>query len=344
MKAKFAVITDLHVDIMHDGAARMQAFCEAAVRENVDFLIHLGDIQYPEVAFLRENAPQSIEKRVGRGWFVCDRDDEKLAVRKLLQDTGLKLYGVLGNHDMDSCDKATACRYWEMPGNYYAFVEGGIRFFALDTNHIRTQEGIGDFDHCNYRDVPGEDVCFLTEKQLLWLEEEIMASEQPCVLLSHAALGDDLLCPHDRRQLWEMLARVNQDKRRVILALNGHNHVDGMSVRCGVPFISINSASNIWIGHEFDVVRYSETISRNYPHMMGCAPYRDALFAIFEINDEKIVMQGRETGFVGPSPQALGFPDEMSYFAPAPIVRNRRLPIRALEGDGKTEDMMCVQE
>lgn len=337
MKTRFAVITDLHVDIMPDGAARMQAFCEAAVQEKVDFLIHLGDIQYPEIEFLRQWAPQSIERRVGRGWFVCDRDDEKVAVRELVQRTGLKMYGVLGNHDMDSCDKATACRYWNMPGSHYSFVEGGVRFFALDTNYIQTDEGMIDFDHCNYRGVPGNLVGFLTEKQLTWLETEILASDEPCVLLSHAALGDDMLCAHDRERLYAMIARVNRERRRVILALNGHNHVDGMSVRCGVPFISINSASNIWIGHQYDAVRYSETISRVYPHIKGCAPYRDALFAIFQIDDDGIVMKGRETGFVGPSPQELGFPAEKSYFPPAPIIRSRRLPLRALPGDGRVD-------
>ena len=54
MNVHFAVITDLHVDIMHDGVARMQAFCEAAVAEHVDFLLHLGDMQYPEADFLRQ--------------------------------------------------------------------------------------------------------------------------------------------------------------------------------------------------------------------------------------------------------------------------------------------------
>ena len=335
MKVKFAVITDLHVDIMPDGVARMQGFCEAALREKVDFLMHLGDMQYPEVAFLEKHAPESIEKRVGRGWFVCDRDDEKLAVKELIKKTGLKMYGVLGNHDMDSCDKKTACLYWGMPDKHYSFVEGGIRFIALDTNYIKTESGMIDFDHCNYRNVSGENVVFITDEQLEWLEKEIMASNEPCVLLAHAALGDDILSPHDKEKLWDLIARVNQDKRRVILSLNGHNHVDGLSIRNGVPFISINSASNIWIGHQYDAIRYSETICRHYPHLKGCAPYRDALFAIFEIDDTGIRMLGRETDFVGPTPQELGFPDEKSYFEPAPKVRNRFLPHGYMEGNGR---------
>jgi len=338
VKVKFAVITDLHVDIMPDGVARMQAFCEAAKAAGVDFLMHLGDMQYPEVAFLEQYAPESVEKRKGQAWFVCDRDDEKLAVKKLIADSGLKMYGVLGNHDMDSCDKAAACRYWDMPGNYYSFVEGGVRFIALDANYIKTDDGLVSFSHCNYRHFSSPNISFLPKEQLEWLEKEIMASEEPCVLLSHSPLGDDLLMAHNRAEVWEIIERANTDRRRVILALNGHNHIDGMSVRRGVPFISINSASNIWIGHEYDAVRYSETICRHYRHLKACAPYRDALFAIFEISDAGIVMEGRSTGFVGPSPQELGFPKEAAYFDPAPVVRSRRLPLADLPGDGRVTE------
>jgi hypothetical protein len=79
-------------------------------------------------------------------------------------------------------------------------------------------------------------------------------------------------------------------------------------VRAGVPFMSVNSASNIWIGHEFDCIRYSKTISEAYPHMTGCAPYWDALFAVVTIDDEGIHVKGRKSSFVGPTPYELGFP------------------------------------
>ena len=328
MKVKFAVMADLHVDIMPDGVARTQAFCEAAVKEKVDFMLHLGDIQYPEVAFLEKFAPESIQKREGEGWFVCDRDDEKIAVKQLLAKTNLPLYGVLGNHDMDSCSKKTACLYWGMPDTHYSFVQGGVRFVVLDTNFIRTDEGMLDFDHCNYRYYSQRETSFITQPQLEWLENEVMNSEEPCVLLSHAALGDNLMCAHDREHLWEMISRVNADKRRVILALNGHNHSDGVTERNGVPFISINSISNVWIGHEYDTVRYSETICRHYPHLKGTAPYREALYAIFEIDDDVIRMTGRESGFVGPSPRDLGLKDGIFWHEPAPVIRDRVIQLK----------------
>ena len=40
---------------------------------------------------------------------------------------------------------------------------------------------------------------------------------------------------------------------------------------------------NIWIGHKYDSVRYSETISRLYPHIKGCVPYWETLFASIKI-------------------------------------------------------------
>lgn len=43
----FAVITDLHMDIMHDGARRLKMFLKAARDANVDFFISLGDFLYP---------------------------------------------------------------------------------------------------------------------------------------------------------------------------------------------------------------------------------------------------------------------------------------------------------
>ena len=150
MKTKFLVFTDLHVDIMHDAVARIQIILDAAQKQEVDFLLHLGDIMYPEEAFVREHAPDEWQNRE-HGWFVCDRDDEKTAIRQMIEASGLTLHSVLGNHDMDSCDKRTACQYWNIPNPYYSFVEGGVRFVALDGNFIRTEDGYQDYEYCNYR-------------------------------------------------------------------------------------------------------------------------------------------------------------------------------------------------
>ena len=337
MKTKFLIFTDLHVDIMHDAVARMEIILRAAKKHNVDFLLQLGDIMYPEGSFVREHAPEDLEKR-SAGWFLCDRDDEKTAIRQMLGKCGIPLYGVLGNHDMDSCDKRVACLYWGMPGPHYSFVEGGVRFIALDSQYFKTEEGLVDFAYCNYGSVNHTSaVHYIPDDQLEWLEETVMASEEPCVLLSHAAIGDEFLHVRNNHQIWDIISRANQDKRRVIAALNGHNHVDGLSVRRGVPFVSINSASNIWIGSEYATTRYSETISRIYPSLRCTAPYFDPLYAVVTIDESGILIEGVESSFVGPSPQELGFRPDQSYHEPAPVVRSRKLPLTEIAEEGRSD-------
>lgn len=327
IKTKFLVYSDLHVDIMHDSVARMQVILEEAKRQQVEFLIHLGDIMYPDTQFLREFDDR--EERTG--WFVNERDDEKFAIRQMIKDSGLQLYGVLGNHDMDACNKRLACIYNDMPAPNYTFDRGGVRFIALDTNNYLENGAYLPFDHCNYVGKNGD---WLGEQQLDWLKTEIMKSPYPCILLSHGPLGDEKLNAKDNFRVWDIIKECNQDKRRVIFAMNGHNHIDGVAVRAGVPFMSVNSASNIWIGHEFDCIRYSKKISEIYHHMTGCAPYWDALFAVITIDETGIHVQGRKSNFVGPSPYELGFEPERFYHKIRPEVRFRDLPLEAMDAEG----------
>lgn len=329
--AKFLVYTDLHVDIMPDAVARMQVILQAAKEEGVDFLLDLGDTMYPDAGFLQEHAPESLTLREGRAWFICDRDDEKIAIQKMLAACGKRVYHVLGNHDLDSCTKQTACRYFHMPAPYYAFDEGGIRFIALDTNFIRDNGSDMDFAHCNYRGYPSEQLTWLTEAQLAFIEKSVQEFSGPCVLLSHCSLGDTRQSIHNMPQLHALIRRLNSPERRIILALNGHTHLDGVCVREGVPMMNVNSASNVWLGHKYEAVRYSETISRLYPHLKGCAPYWDALFAVMEISPDGIAVTGRSSSYVGPGPYELGFPIQERYHDRSACVKARLFPMGPME-------------
>lgn len=336
MKTTFLLFADLHVDIMHDTVARMEIILSAAHKHKVDFLLHLGDIMYPEASFVKACDPDGFARRED-SWFLCERDDEKQAIRELIAASGFRLYGVLGNHDMDSCDKSTACRYWNLPAAHYSFVEGGVRFIALDSQFIHTESGFEDFAYNNYKYYKAPALHQIPPGQLRWLEETIQSSDEPCVLLSHASLADDLLNVRNMHEIWDIISRANHEKRRVIAAFNGHNHVDGLTIRRGVPFVSINSASNIWIGMQYAATRYSETISHLYPHIRGCAPYYDPLYAVVTIDDSGILIEGTQSTFVGPSPQDLGLPSSASFHEPCACIRSRKLPLSPIEGDGRSD-------
>jgi hypothetical protein len=337
VKVKFLVFTDLHVDIMPDAVARMQVIIAAAAEHGVDFMLQLGDMMYPDAEFLAEHAPDSLKIREDKAWFVCDRDDEKITIKKMIKNSGIPLFSVLGNHDMDSCSKETACAYFDLPSAHYFFDRGGIRFIVLDTNFIRLGNKYLDFDHCNYSAYKTKDTTWLNPLQFRFLNNVVMTSPYPCILLSHSSFSDELHQVHNRDEVYALIRQVNQDKRRIVLALNGHSHVDGVSVRESVPFVDINSASNIWIGHKYDCVRYSETISRIYPHIKGTAPYWDAVFAIIEIDDTSIRILGRNSNYVGPSPYELGFRREESYHVSTPGILSRILSMAPMTDNGHPE-------
>ena len=72
---RFAIATDIHQDIMHDGHQRLQAFIDAAVQAQVDMVVQLGDFCQP-----------------------TESNRTFLAQGEALD---LPRYRVLGNHDMD---------------------------------------------------------------------------------------------------------------------------------------------------------------------------------------------------------------------------------------------------
>lgn len=89
----------------------------------MDFLLHLGDIMYPEADFLRSFAPQSAARRAG--WFQCERDDEKREIRRMIQESGLPLFRRAGQSRHGRLLEETACRYLGLPAPHYTFGRGG---------------------------------------------------------------------------------------------------------------------------------------------------------------------------------------------------------------------------
>jgi hypothetical protein len=69
--------------------------------------------------------------------------------------------------------------------------------------------------------------------------------------------------------------------------------------------------SYVWMGGDYQHVRYSEEVDEQYPYVKYTSPYADPIFANIEIDTRgTIQISGRESSWVGPDPWELGYPEE----------------------------------
>lgn len=267
---RFAIATDIHQDIMHDGPQRLQTFLDAAVQAQVDMVVQLGDFCQPT------EANRSFLAR----WEALD----------------LPRYSVLGNHDMDGgFTREDAVAYMSMPGRYYSFDQGGWHCIVLDGN--------------DPSDPPVEGYArAVAADQRAWLAADLRGTDLPVLLFIHQSLdrgdvdGDqavlDLLANHNRAV----------GRRQVVAVFSGHHHLDYAACIDDIWHVQINSMSNYWMGDPFKHIRYSEAIDAEFPYIKYTAPYRDPLYAIVCVEaDGTLEIEGVESEWVGPTPDALGY-------------------------------------
>jgi len=82
----------------------------------VKLVLHLGDIIYPY------------------GEIDAYGESRYLKFYRPLMTDGVAFKTVLGNHDVIKGHVANLLKFYKMPGRYYAFKEGNVAFFAVDTN------------------------------------------------------------------------------------------------------------------------------------------------------------------------------------------------------------------
>lgn len=274
----FGLCADVHQDVMHDASERMSVFVEAMNEREAKFIAQLGDFCIP--------------KEANRQFLDAFHSFEG------------PHYHVLGNHDTDS-DNLTKNGYtqeqtkafWGMPGNYYSFVEGGIRFIALDGN-----DRANDWD-TNYPRHVGE-------PQLQWLAAELARTDEPVVVLSHQGAehpeGMD-----NGSAVRAILENANLDAGfdRVLACFSGHHHLNYFAEVEGIPYVQVNSMSYFWVGEECQNFAYAPHIHAANPMLEFTAPYRDPLWTTVTIDPAagEIHIEGRTSVWAGASPEELGY-------------------------------------
>lgn len=257
------MITDLHHGLAPDAMPRLSAFVEAVEkRPHLDFVMQMGDFNY--------SMPSS--------------STECVALFGRLPQPKIH---VLGNHDMDKCDKATAMKFFGMPSRYGVHRFGGWRFVVLDLNHYELHGSLHAYENGNYFAARAE--CnWADPEQLAWLAEELASGSEPTILISHQPLGfaePGQAMPAEQVAVLDVVERVRHLNPRgsVRACLFGHLHVDRLERARGIPCLCVNSASYFWYE--------------------GMRPYTRPLYAFMRLSSRGLEIEGVAGAFVSPPPK-----------------------------------------
>lgn len=292
-KVRFGVCTDVHKDIMHDADERLSAFIDDAKKRDLDFVIQLGDFVRPY--------------------------DYNLEFMEIWKSYPGEKYHVIGNHEPDGgFDMSSVVKFFEMPDRYYSFEKDGFRFIVLDGNEFNPSP-----------DRPGGYSRYIGEEQLSWMVDEIRGTDERVVIFSHQSLENDGGIENGQH-LRSILEEENRlaGYNKVIACFSGHHHTDYATEINGIYYIQINSMSYNWVGGDYQVIRYSEEINEQFPWIKYTIPYAEPLYAFVEINSKAIVIEGKETSFVGPGPEELGMPPAPANNPIVPRISNIKLLLK----------------
>lgn len=281
---KFAIITDIHQDIMHDGEERLQTFLDDVKEQNLDFIIDLGDFCFPK----EEN--HSFLNR----WNAYPGEK----------------YHALGNHDMDICSKEEYISFTGMPSRYYSFDKGDFHFIVLDPNNIYKDGEYTPYNKGNYY-IESSLINHIDPEQVEWLKTDLKATTKRCIIFSHESLENTV-------KNGEVIRKILEDEnqkagfKKIPIAFSGHDHTDYAKEINGITYIQINSASNQWVGEKYACPeRFSEEINQKRPAVKYTVPYKDALYAFVTVDKNGMELKGKESSFIPPTPSDLGIPTDV---------------------------------
>lgn len=246
---KFTVFADLHykkgmyaatVDDLYEVFSR-------AEREGSSFVVHLGD-------------------------FCNDYSGSPELVKGYLKNVqGLPVYGIYGNHELESVDnsmeKVTPCLtndsevVWGTKDGklsyetaYYHKDIGPFRLIFTDTNYSLSPSG--EYEHnrtCSYG-APTENTVTnaLSERQFSWLSNILHDGAEKgmkCIVFSHAAFAEKFSRSADAEKVRALFAEVNAKRKNTVIAsFNGHWHANDHEISDGILYYNVNSAKNgCWI-------------------------------------------------------------------------------------------------
>lgn len=288
---KFLVFSDLHhnANVFYTNAEkRLDKIRQRAIDNNVDFVIHAGDL--------------------------CHSPHTMTDFIKKYHDFPMPVYHTLGNHEFDNCGYEEILKAYNLDNGYYYFDKNGFRFIVMDLNQIKNGDELIHYNGGDYLKLYNKktDVfanVSMGDEQRKWLEDTVMSSPYPCVLFSHQSTEriDSGMLFSEMKKIWDLYEKVNKDKKRIIMAINGHHHRDNLRIFKNIAFFDINSASMDWLEKPHD--KFPKELMDNYSLVQHTIVWNEPLSAVVTLkSDGSIKIEGSQSDyFMGVNRENLGY-------------------------------------
>ena len=259
---------------------------------------------------MKEESPDALVQ-LGDFAYPTKKND---AVTKAFEKAHSRTLNVLGNHEIDGGHTFDAvAKLWGMKGRYYTENINGLDLIVLDCNEKPKNHKGGYPAH-------------IGEQQLEWLEKQLKTLKGPILVISHQPLAGTSGIDN----AGEVQKLLNSAADKVLLAVNGHTHIDHLDRVGKISFLHVNSASYKWVGGSHRNKSYPAEIHSKFRWIEYTCPYQDSLFTTLTIDpaNGRIDVKGRESQWVGKSPSQLGIaakPDRTDGKEICPKIRGRRL-------------------
>lgn len=268
---KFCVFTDLHYDVIPDGDRRIHDLLADCKRQQVDFILELGDL--------------------------CHPTEENRTVLTAFQNAGFPCYFSLGNHNIDFCPPETALEFLGLNCGHYTVIKDHVKFVFLNAA---------------YTDAPNP-APYIPPEQLCWLKQEISDDRYFYVICTHQSLHNSFVTAKgkprgiiNRAEIRAILEQRNQENKRVLLCMNGHDHGNALKIIGGIPYYTLNSASYFWQDIR-PMYPYSPEVHRKYPYLKNMVLYQEPLHSIVTIDTAGTVeITGMHGHYLTVTPNDIG--------------------------------------
>jgi Icc protein len=235
-------------------------------------------------------------------------------VAKAFEKAHPRALHVLGNHEIDGGHTFDqVAKLWGMKGRYYTENVNGLDLVVLDCNEKPKNHKRGYPKH-------------IGQKQLEWLEKQLKTCKGPILVISHQPLAG----PGSIDNAGEVQTLLEAAADKVLLAVNGHTHIDHVARTGEISYLHVNSASYKWVGGSHRNKSYPAEVHSRFRWVEYTCPYRDSLFATLTIDPDngRIEVKGRESQWVGKSPSQLAIPTKYGLTNGkeiCPKIRSRQL-------------------